>query len=130
MPLHIAIAIASGILFMLYIRRLSIRGLMSTRYTLGWFLIGLSAIFLSPLIGLAHYVADAIGTQTSVILLGIPLVVLCIVAVQLSISVSGLTERTRVLAEEVAELRNFSTHNPRPADAKIDNESPSDHDHY
>ena len=130
MPLHIAIAIASGILFLFYIRRLSIRGLMSMRYALGWFLIGISAIFLAPLIGLADFVADAIGTQTSVILLGIPMVVLCIVTVQLSISVSGLTERTRILAEEVAALRNASSENPISAPVENNNGSPSNHDHH
>ena len=130
MSLHIAIAITSGILFLLYIRHLSVRGLMSMRYTLGWFIIGLSAILLAPLIGLAQIVADAVSTQTSVILLGIPLVVLCIVAVQLSISVSGLTERTRVLAEEVAALRNTSANKPGSTTIEKDNVSPSDHDHH
>jgi hypothetical protein len=49
--------------------------------------------------------------QPSVILLGVPLVIVGVVCIQLSITVSGLTEQVRTLGENVAHLSQMAPDN-------------------
>lgn len=100
--LHVSLVVLLAGGFLLSVRILAKRGLLSLRYAMGWFLIGLIFLVLSPLVGIANWLGDLVGVQPLALLLGIPLLVLVVVCVQLSISVSGLTERVRTLAEEVA----------------------------
>ena len=99
---QLAIAMILGIVFLLFIRLLSIRGRLSMRYTLGWALVGSSAVLMFPLLGLASFFADWLDIQASIVMLCLPILILLGISVQLSITVSGLTERLRILAEEIA----------------------------
>jgi hypothetical protein len=76
--------------------------MLSLRYAMGWYALCLFFLALSPFVGLSDSLGDLLGVQPITLLLGVPLITLVAVCFQLSISVSGLTERVRVLAEEVA----------------------------
>ena len=76
------------------------------RYTLGWIVIGLSSISYVPILLTARPIAGWLNVQPVAVLLGFPLFILVLVCIQLSISVSGITEEVRVLAETIAMMDN------------------------
>lgn len=106
---HIFVSAMSGVTFIVAVRSLSRRGRLSMRYTLGWLLIGLLSLLYPGLLIVARNLADLIDVQPVAILLGVPLVILGLVCVQLSISVSGLTEQVRTLAEIVAVMNSTAS---------------------
>lgn len=104
--MHAAVTVSFGFGFILFIRALSFRGLLSMRYTLGWIIIGLSSILYVPIILTSRSIASWLNVQPVAVLLGFPLFILVFVCIQLSISVSGITEEVRVLAETIAMMEN------------------------
>jgi hypothetical protein len=109
---HAALTVSFGFGFILFIRALSFRGLLSMRYTLGWIVIGLSSISYVPILLTSRSIAGWLNVQPIAVLLGFPLFVLVLVTIQLSISVSGITEEVRVLAETIAMMENHLTDDP------------------
>lgn len=110
---HALIAILFGFVFVVLIRSLSRRGRLSMRYTLGWLSIGILALLYPGLLWASREISQVLQVQPLAILLGVPLIVTGLVCIQLSISVSGLTEQVRTLAESVAILEAQSSQNTR-----------------
>jgi hypothetical protein len=78
--------------------------LVTTRYALGWLAIALFVVLSAVFSGLVSEVGDLAGMTPTGVLLGIATVVLVAIAIQLSISVSGLQSQVRDLAESNALL--------------------------
>jgi hypothetical protein len=95
-----------GTTFILVVFMLARRRLMTMRYALGWLSIGLliliGASFTPAVVSLGHVAGM---TPTAVFLAGATIILLSI-AVQLSISVSGLQSQVRELAESHALLED------------------------
>ena len=95
-----------GLLIFLFVIRLARRGLLTTRYAIGWLGVGVlvaAAAALMPFVGRIGRLANMTPTA---VLLTISSVVLLAISVQLSISVSLLQERLRTTAEAHALLAN------------------------
>ena len=94
-----------SLMFLTAVYRLGRSQRLSFRYTVGWMILGA----LGVLAGLLSPVAEPIAKQLQVApsaLLGVGAVILLVVlCVQLSISISGLQEQVRRIAEETAFLR-------------------------
>jgi drug/metabolite transporter (DMT)-like permease len=100
----VALTISAGLLFALLILLLARRGRLSMRYTLGWLFVagcimvaGLASGFVGP-------IADFLGISAAALVFATATTALLALTVQLSITVSGLIEHTRTLAESVALL--------------------------
>ena len=94
-----------SVVFILAIFRLGRSQKLSFRYTVGWLSLGLLGVVAGLLSPLAEPFADFLNLSPAA-LLGIGgLMLLLILCVQLSISISGLQEQVRTLAEESAYLR-------------------------
>lgn len=105
---HVVFAAVSGLIFLITIRNLSVHGKLTMRYTLGWLLIGFFVLGYPILLLASQRLGRILDVQPSVILLGVPMVVIGIVCVQLSITVSGLSEQVRTLGETVAHLNSIA----------------------
>jgi hypothetical protein len=103
---QIIIAAAIGLALMVVVVRLSRRGQLSFRYTVGWIAVASVGILGGLMIPLAEPVADALGLSAAALLALIALVFFVLIAIQLSISISGLQKQNRALVEEVARLRH------------------------
>jgi hypothetical protein len=95
---------AAGAFFALLILVLARRGRLSMRYTLGWLFVagcimvaGLASGFVGP-------IADFLGISPGALVFATATTAMLALTVQLSITVSGLIEHTRTLAESVALL--------------------------
>lgn len=94
-----------SICFLIAIFRLGRAQKLSFRYTVGWLTLGFLGVIAGLLSPLAEPLADRLNLSPAA-LLGIgALLLLLILCVQLSISISGLQEQVRTLAEESAFLR-------------------------
>lgn len=101
----VAVAVAIGLMLAVAVVVIARRGILSMRYTLGWLFVA-TCIMASALLGwLVKPLASALDVDTPVVLLGFASIALLALTVQLSITVSGLTERARTLAEAHALLR-------------------------
>jgi uncharacterized protein DUF2304 len=99
------LAVGGGV-FISAVFTLARRRLMTTRYALGWLLIGLLILFGASFTPAVVSVGQFAGmTPTAVFLAGATIILLSI-AVQLSISVSGLQSQVRELAESHALLED------------------------
>jgi hypothetical protein len=111
---QITIAAAIGLALMVVVVRLSRRGQLSFRYTVGWLAVASVGILGGLMIPLAEPVAEALGLSAAALLALIALVFFVLIAIQLSISISGLQKQNRALVEEVARLRHdVRTSSPR-----------------
>jgi len=101
---QLLVAVAAGVAFGFVIISIARRGILSMRYTVGWLFIA-SCIVVSGLLGgLVTRIAKAMGIQPAVLVTAVAGVTMLSITVQLSITVSGLTERVRTLAERCAIL--------------------------
>lgn len=93
-----------GTLVLLVAVRLSRRGQLSFRYTIGWICIGALGVISGLLVSVADDVSRVLQL-TPAALVGLTTIVLVLgLTMQLSISISGLQRHIRVLAEENANL--------------------------
>jgi len=106
---HVVFAAISGLIFLITIRNLSVHGKLTMRYTLGWLLIGFFVLGYPVLLLVSQRLGRILDVQPSVILLGVPLIIVGVVCVQLSITVSGLSEQVRTLGETVAHLNSIAS---------------------
>lgn len=94
-----------GCLVLLVVVRLSRKGLLSFRYTLGW--IGVAGVGI--LAGLFAYatepIASIIGLSPTEFIMGSSFTLLVFLSIQLSISISGMQKHIRSLTEEIALLK-------------------------
>ncbi len=101
----ISITVAVGLLFATAVVLIARRGILSMRYTLGWLFVA-ACLVASALLGpLIKPIASALDLEPALLLLGLASFALLCLTVQLSITVSGLTERARTLAEAHSILR-------------------------
>jgi len=91
-----------GLLIIAAVIHLSRTRKLSFRYTAGWIAIGGTGLLSSLLIPLAEPVADAFGLSATALVALVAAVLLLTVAVQLSISISGLQRQVQDIAEEIA----------------------------
>ena len=81
------------------------RSLMSMRYALGWIFVAVCIAIGDLFGGLVTPVADVLDIHSTVLIVGVAAGGFLALTVQLSISVSGLTETNRALAESIAILQ-------------------------
>ena len=107
---QILLLATGGICFALMIVFLARRGRLSMRYTLGWLFVAGSVMLGGLFAGLIDPVASWLGVSSSTVIIGLVTVTLLAITVQLSITVSGLTEQVRTLAEGQAILEERIRH--------------------
>ena len=94
-----------SLVFVLIIHRLGRNQSLSFRYTVGWMTLGGLGVIAGIILPVTAPLADRVNLSPAA-LLGIGAVILLVVlCVQLSISISGMQEQIRRLAEEAAYLR-------------------------
>ena len=93
-----------GVAFAVVILVLARRGHLSMRYTLGWLFVGGCIMIGGLSTGLVGPLADFFGVSSTALVITVATIALLALTVQLSITVSGLLEQTRTLAEGVALL--------------------------
>lgn len=101
---QILLSSLAGLVFGWVILLMARRGIMSMRYTLGWFFVAGCLIIGGALGRFANPLARALGVEPISVILAIGMTALLAITVQLSISASGLTELVRTLAESQAIL--------------------------
>ncbi len=94
-----------SLVFLLVIHRLGRNQQLSFRYTVGWLALGALGIIASLVLPISVSLADQINLSPAALLGAGAIVLLIILCVQLSISISGMQEQIRRLAEEAAYLR-------------------------
>jgi hypothetical protein len=97
---------AGGAALIVLIVMLARRRLMTSRYALGWMLIGLLVVFGAFLTNLVGEVGEVAGMTPTAVFLAVATIVLLAITLQLSISVSGLQSQMRDLAEDQALLED------------------------
>lgn len=80
------------------------RGILSMRYTLGWLFVAICLVVAGLFGGVVDNIAEAIDVEPVAVVFTAIMLGFLGIAVQLSISVSGLTETVRTLAEANAIL--------------------------
>jgi len=93
-----------SLVFVLTVYRLGRKQKLSFRYTVGWMVLGGLGVVAGLLVPVAEPIAQQLQVSPSALLGGGAVVLLVTLCVQLSISISGLQEQVRTLAEEVAYL--------------------------
>lgn len=99
-----ALLMAGGVAFSVVILLIARRGNLSMRYTLGWLFVGGCIMIGGLSTGLVGPLADFIGVSSNALVITVAAIALLALTVQLSITVSGLLEQTRTLAEGTALL--------------------------
>ena len=103
------LAAVIGIILVTIVIALSRRGSLSFRYAMGWIAVASTGILAGLFIPLAEPLASALGFSSAALLAIIGLIFFVLIAIQLSISISGLQKQVRTLTEELARLRNTTT---------------------
>ena len=99
------LATVISVVFVLSVYRLGRSQKLSFRYTVGWLVLGGLGVVAGLLSPLAEPLADQLNLSPAALLGVGGLLLLLILCVQLSISISGLQEQVRTLAEEASYLR-------------------------
>ena len=95
-----------GLVVVAVVVRLSRRGSLSFRYTIGWVVVASLGILAGLFIPLAAPIASALGMSAAALLAIVALILFVAISIQLSISISGLQQQVRTLTEELARLRH------------------------
>jgi hypothetical protein len=96
-----------GLILLMAIVRLSRRGLLSFRYTLGWIGVGCIGIFSTLIIPVVEPISDYVGLSPAALLALAALLLLLIITIQLSISISGMQKHLQKLTEELGRLHQL-----------------------
>ena len=110
---QIMIAAATGFALVVVVLRLSRRGQLSFRYTLGWIAVASVGILGGLLVPLAEPIANTLGLSAAALLALVALLFFLVISVQLSISISGLQKQNQTLAEELARVRQSVSRNEK-----------------
>jgi len=100
--LHALILALVGALLVCTVFILMRRGLLAIRYGLGWAFIGILAIICAPAIALLEPLASVLGLTVPGLAIAFAVAFLILVALQISITLSGMREQLRTLAEFAA----------------------------
>ena len=109
--IQVVAAAALSFIFAGMVYRLARTGRLSFRYTVGWLtlsMLGLLAGFFVPVI---QPIAEFLKLTPAALLALLAVVLLVSICIQLSISISGLQEQLRSMAEKVALLRTETDEN-------------------
>ena len=87
------------------IARLARRGRLSFQYTIGWLIIFALSLLSAPVLPFMAFVSRTLHLEPASVFAVAALILLTVIAVQLSISISGLQEQVRQLNEDTAFLR-------------------------
>lgn len=93
-----------GLMLFANVARLSRRGRLSFKYTIGWLVVAVIGILFGLLVSVISPVADALGVTPSAFLGLSAIGFILVITVQLSISISGLQQQVRTLSEELGRL--------------------------
>lgn len=93
-----------GLLVVIVVVRLSRRGQLSFRYTIGWIGVASFGILAGLFVPVVEPVAKALSLSAAALIGLGALVFITAIAIQLSISISGLQRQVQSLTEEVARL--------------------------
>ena len=94
-----------SLMFLTAVYRLGRSQRLSFRYTVGWMILGALGVLAGLLIPVAEPIAKQLQVAPSALLGVVAVILLVVLCVQLSISISGLQEQVRRIAEETAFLR-------------------------
>jgi len=94
-----------GFSILLVVVRLSRKGRLSFRYTLGWLGVAGVGILAGPIAPATEPLASFLGLSPAEFLMGSSLIFLVFLSIQLSISISGMQKHIVSLTEEVAILK-------------------------
>jgi len=92
-----------------FAHRLGRIGKLSFRYSVGWLVLSGLGIFSWVFIPAVTPIARLLNTSPAAVLAIGALIILTVICIQLSISISGLQEQNRRLAEELAVVREHQT---------------------
>lgn len=95
-----------GLVLVAVVVRLSRRGLLSFRYTIGWVVLAGFGILAGLFIPLTAPIASVFGMSPAALLAIMALILFVAISIQLSISISGLQQQVRTLTEDLARLRH------------------------
>ena len=87
------------------IARLARRGRLSFQYTIGWLIVFALSLVSAPVLPFMAFVSRNLHLEPASVFAVAALILLTVIAVQLSISISGLQEQVRQLNEDTAFLR-------------------------
>jgi len=93
-----------GIVVVITVVRLSRRGQLSFRYTMGWIGVASFGILAGLFVPVVEPVANALGLSAAALIGLGALVFITVIAIQLSISISGLQKQVQSLTEAAARL--------------------------
>jgi hypothetical protein len=100
--LHAVLLAAISMILVIGVFLLMRRGLLAVRYGIGWAAIGILGIVLSPTLVLLDPLASALGLTVAGLAIAVGVGFLVLVCLQLSITLSGMQEQMRTLAEFAA----------------------------
>lgn len=106
--LQISLITVCALVMMGAVLGLARTGRLSFRYTAGWIGFFVLSALLSFFVPFASPASSLIGVTPGVIVTFVAAVALLLICIQLSISISGLQEQVRRLAEEIALLQTRS----------------------
>lgn len=102
-------AAGAGVAFLVLVYLLARRQLLSFRYTAGWMtLFAFLVVAVAAnrlLVPVVDPVSEALDVSPAVLLVVVLVVLLALICIQLSISISGMQEQNRRLAERIALLQ-------------------------
>ncbi len=101
------IAAVVGVILLITAVRLSRRGLLSFRYTLGWIGVGCIGIFSTLIVPVVEPISDYVGLSPAALLALSALLLLLVITIQLSISISGMQKQLQKLTEETGRLHQL-----------------------
>ena len=87
------------------IARLARRGRLSFQYTIGWLIVFALSLVSAPVLPFMAFVSRNLHLEPASVFAVAALILLTVIAVQLSISISGLQEQVRQLNEDTAFIR-------------------------
>lgn len=131
---QIVLVSGPGLVLSVLVLLIARRGVLSMRYTLGWLFVATCLVVAGLFGGVVDDLADALDVDPVAIVFTAIMIGFLGIAVQLSISVSGLTEAVRTLAEANAILEQrvaalepdvASGRSSRPIDSEPHGTSPT-----
>lgn len=94
-----------GISVFLVVIRLARRGQLSFRYSVGWLVVASTGILAGVFVPLVEPIAKGLGLSAAALIGLAALIFITVIAIQLSISISGLQRQVQVLAEQIARIQ-------------------------
>ena len=91
--------------FIAHVFRLSRRGMLSFRYSIGWFSIMFLGLLAAPFVVIFAPLAEKLQLTPSALLAAISTIVVLVILIQLSVSISGNQRKMDILVRENALLK-------------------------